>query len=104
MVRYKRVKGGEKNSKTGQRWTKEELEIVFSLYKKIKGMGIHENNPQIHHVAGKLNRTVRSVEAQLLMFRNLEKHGYYGYGNMSSICKEIWVEYKATITKSNNND
>jgi len=93
MVKYIRTKGGEKNTKSGTRWTKEELRLVFSTYLKIHGKGIHEHNPQVHHIADVVGRTVRSVEAQLLMFRSLEKHGNYSYGNMNKLCKEIWDDY-----------
>lgn len=93
MSKYTRIPGGEKNAKSGLRWTKEELRRVFSTYKKLDGLGIHEHNPAIHHLAKVLGRTVRSVEAQLLMFRNLEKRGNYSFGNMSRLCKEIWLEH-----------
>lgn len=93
MARYNRVKGGEKNEMSGKRWTKAELTEVLNLYLSDSKLGIHENNPAIHKLGASLGRTVRSVEAQLLMFRNLEKHGDYGYGNMNKLCKTVWIEY-----------
>ena len=44
---YQRVKGGEKNLKSGVRWTKEEIYEVYKLYKEINGVGLHEHNPEI---------------------------------------------------------
>ena len=96
---YERTPGGEKNANSGKRWSREELELVFALYLQLKGEGIHENNPAIHHLSAELNRTVRSVEAQLLMFRNLERRGDYGYGNMSRKCVEIWESHLREIKR-----
>ncbi|MBV6420930.1 MAG: hypothetical protein DAHOPDDO_02196 [Ignavibacteriaceae bacterium] len=93
MVRLKRILGGEKNAKSGQKWSRDELSIVLSLYVNSKELKIHESNQEIQILAKKLNRTTRSVEAQLLMFRNLDRFGLYGYKNMNKICKELWKEY-----------
>ena len=90
---YSRVKGGEKNEKSGTRWSKDELRVVFSVFLKMDGKGIHEHNPLIHHLSEKTGRTVRSIEAQMLMFRNLSKGGDYSYGNMSKLNLEIWNDY-----------
>ena len=96
---YKRIKGGEKNENSGKRWTKEELSEVLKLYIENKELKIHEHNPALALLAKKLNRTIRSIEGQLLMFRNLSKHGDYGYGNMNKLCKVLWLEYlKSTTT------
>jgi hypothetical protein len=88
-----RIKGGEKNENSGKRWTKEELKEVLNLFLINQGVKIHENNPDIALLSKKLNRTIRSIEAQLLMFRNLSKHGDYGYGNMNKLCKELWMQH-----------
>lgn len=93
MNRQPRIKGGEKNQKTGQRWTKEELSKVLDLYISDRSLKIHESNKPIQSLAEQLGRTTRSVEAQLLMYRNLDKFGFYGYGNMNKICKQLWIEY-----------
>lgn len=89
----KRIKGGEKNENSGKRWSKEELSEVLKLFITDEGLRIHEHNPAIATLAKKLNRTIRSIEAQLLMFRNLSKHGDYTYGNMNKLCKTLWLEY-----------
>ncbi len=93
MARQPRIKGGEKNTKTGQKWTKEELSKVLELFLSDRQLKIHESNETIQQLAIHLERTTRSVEAQLLMFRNLDKFGYYGYGNMNTICKALWKDY-----------
>lgn len=89
---YKRVKGGEKNLKTGTVWSKKELLEVYHIYRKLGGTGLHENNPKIQELASKLGRTVRSTEAQTIMFRSLERNEDYGHSNMNKLCKEIWKE------------
>jgi len=96
---YKRVKGGERNAKSGKRWTENELRLVLNLYLEINGTGIHEHNPKIHRLSNVLQRTVRSVEAQLLMFRCLDKHEDYSYSNMNKICRKLWKEHliKSTL-------
>lgn len=44
-------------------------------------------------LGNKLGRTTRNVEAQLLMFRNLDKFGMYGYKNMNKLCRVLWKQY-----------
>jgi len=92
----KRIKGGEKNENSGKRWTKEELGEVLKLFIENEALKIHEHNPELNALSKKLNRTIRSIEAQLLMFRNLSKHGDYGYGNMNKLCKTLWIEHLNT--------
>jgi hypothetical protein len=99
MTRQPRIKGGEKNTKSGQKWTKEELNKVLNLYVSDRQLKIHESNETIQKLAMQLERTTRSVEAQLLMFRNLDKFGFYGYGNMNTICRQLWKEYIVQSTK-----
>lgn len=91
-----RIKGGEKNQNSGKRWSKEELSKVLQLYIDNPNLKIHETNIELHELSKQIHRTVRSIEAQLLMFRNLDKHGDYGYGNMNKMCKELWAEYLNT--------
>ena len=91
-MEYKRVSGGEKNDRTGEKWSKDELIEVYHLFKDLGGQGLHEHNPKIQQLALKLERTVRSVEAQTLMYRNLERGGDYSHGNMNKLCREIWNE------------
>lgn len=93
MARQPRIKGGEKNTKSGQKWTSEELSKVLNLYVTDRQLKIHESNEMIQKLAKKLERTTRSVEAQLLMFRALDKLGDYGYKNMNKLCKTLWKEY-----------
>jgi hypothetical protein len=97
MPEYKRILGGEKNSKSGAKWSKEEIIEVYKLYKRINGVGLHEHNPEIQNLAGKLGRTVRSTEAQTLMFRNLERQGDYSHGRMNEFSKAVWNEFELKI-------
>lgn len=92
MASYKRIPGGEKTPKSGTTWSRDELAKVLDLYIKLKGEKIHENNEDIQALARSLERSVRSAEAQLLMFRNLERGGDYSHGNMNKICKQLWEE------------
>ena len=102
MPRYVRIPGGEKNYKSGKKWSKEELKHVLDLYLRLPhGVGIHENNPLIHEMSKYLERTVRSVEAQLIMFRNIQKAGDYGSGHMNKLCVELWKEYLDNIGNEN---
>lgn len=93
MVSRMRIKGGEKNSQSGRKWTREELSQVLILYTSNSQLKIHESNQDIQKLAEILNRTTRSVEAQLLMFRSLDRMGFYGYKNMNKLCRELWKEY-----------
>ncbi len=88
-----RIKGGEKNENSGKRWSREELSEVLKLYISNPRLKIHETSIELANLSKQISRTVRSIEAQLLMFRNLDKHGDYGYGNMNKLCKELWMEY-----------
>lgn len=93
MTRLKRIKGGEKNTKTGVRWTRDELIQVLNLFITDKNLRIHESNINIQILASALGRTTRSVEAQLLMFRSLDRLGFYGYKNMNKLCRTLWKEH-----------
>lgn len=92
MEVYKRVPGGEKTEKSGVSWSKSEIERVYELYLSIGGKGIHERNPHIHELAKEIDRSVRSIEAQLLMFRALERGGEYSHKNMNNLTKTVWDE------------
>jgi hypothetical protein len=98
MSRF-RIKGGEKNANSGKRWNKAELSEVLKLYVNNPGLRIHETSTELHDLSKQISRTVRSIEAQLLMFRNLDKHGDYGYGNMNKLCKELWKEYLNSLKR-----
>src|SRR5688572_5769953 len=88
-----RIKGGEKNENSGKRWSKDELLEVLKLYVSDPELKIHESNMTLEELGKKLGRTTRSVEAQLLMFRNLDKFGLYGYKNMNKLCRILWKQY-----------
>lgn len=100
MTKYKRIKGGEKNERTGVPFSKIELERVYDLYIEIEGKGIHENNPKLHRLAEDLGRTVRSVENQLLGFRIVDT-GTTGRANYNKLVKEIWEEKLKEKTEEN---
>ena len=98
MAKYQRIPGGEKNDLTGKPFTKDELEKVCDLYIEIDGKGIHENNPKIHNLANELDRTVRSVENQLLGFRAFvtKKTGRINY---NSLIPKIWEDKNSLSIK-----
>lgn len=101
ISKYTRIKGGEKNEKTGIDWTRPELEKVYELYIEIGGIGIHERNPKIHDLAKRLDRTPRSVENQLLGFRKIDK-GETGRQNYNRLISVIWkakTEQKTAISE-----
>ena len=98
MVRYKRVSGGEKNEKSGKRWSLHELRIVRDAFLELpEGVGVHERNPIVHRVSHQLERTVRSVEAQMHMFKNLRKAGNHAWGHMNKSSITVWKEYLDSI-------
>jgi len=98
MPKYRRIPGGEKNVNSGKRWTKEELQEVLQLYLMFpEGKGIHEHNKKIQILSRRLLRTVRSVEAQLLMFRSLDRRGMYPWGNMNKYSLQLWKDYLNNI-------
>jgi len=96
-MKYKRVPGGEKTIKSGIPWSKDELEIIFDLFLELKGLGIHENNSKIHKLSSVIQRSVRSIEAQLLMYRALSRDKAYSHKNMNKLCEAIWIENKGKI-------
>ena len=76
----------------GQRpaaWTEKELSIVLQLYPEVRD-AIHKRNPKIIKLAEQLGRMPRAVEAQLLMFRSLDR-GKYSWGQMNKLCKKLWT-------------
>ena len=99
---YQRIQGGEINLKSGIRWSRDEIIEVYHLYKKLNGVGLHEHNPEIHALAKKLGRTIRSTEAQTLMFRNLERSGDYSHGNMNKLTRDVWNEFERAKSSMSN--
>ncbi|MCJ0741843.1 ATP-binding protein [Pedobacter montanisoli] len=99
MAKYQRIKGGEKNERTGVPFSRIELEKVYDLYIEINGKGIHENNPKIHRLAKDLGRTVRSVENQLLGFRIVDT-GTTGRANYNRLIKDIWDDKRKATESS----
>ena len=99
MPRNKRILGGEKNQKSGKRWSKTELKLVLILYLELQEKAkdnqpkIHESNIEIQILGEKIGRTTRSVESQMLMFRCLDRYGNYSRKNMSKLCKFLWNEH-----------
>jgi hypothetical protein len=75
----------------------EEIIQVYLLYKKLNGVGLHEYNPESQVLADKLERTVRSTEAQTLMFQNLGRQEDYSHGNMNKLSVQVWNEYELKI-------
>ena len=86
---YTRIKGEEKNAKSGIDWTRPELEDVCKLYITLDGKNIQENNPEVHSLANKLGRTIRSVENQLLGFRKVATKDT-GRKNYNRLIPLIW--------------
>jgi hypothetical protein len=70
-------------------WSEYELERVVFLFPHVEDSA-HEHNPLIQQLAMFLGRKTRSVEAQLLMCRNLQKDSRYPWGNMNQRIPEIW--------------
>jgi hypothetical protein len=99
MPRYKRIPGGEKNEKSGTKWSCEELRVVRDTFLSLPhgGVGVHEGNEAVHSISEQLGRTIRSVEAQMHMFKNIRKAGNHGWGHMSKNCRIVWKEYLDTI-------
>lgn len=84
-------------------WSEEELRIVYALYPKVK-YAIHKHNMLIIDLAAKLNKKIRGVENQLLMFRAVEKeileNDTYGRKNYNKLIKEIYLESINTMDKT----
>jgi signal transduction histidine kinase len=99
MAKYKRIKGGEKNEKSGREWIMPELEKVADLYIELDGKGIHENNSKIHQLADDLGRTIRSVENQLLGFRKVATNET-GRTNYNRLIPIIWKNKTSKSEKS----
>jgi hypothetical protein len=71
MKKPRRPKGGVKTLKSGSVWSKEELEEVFKLYSK--NPRLTTSRPDIQALSKVLGRAPRAIEAQMQMFRALEK-------------------------------
>jgi hypothetical protein len=70
-------------------WEEVDLAKVLDIYPDVRN-AIHENNPRIIILASELGRGTRAVEAQLLMFRALER-GDYAWDKMSKLCRRLWI-------------
>ena len=98
MAKYIRIPGGEKNEKSGTRWSLDELRVVRDGFLTLpESIGVHENNVIVHEISRQLGRTVRSVEAQMHMFKHLRKGGNHAWGHMNKGCLRVWKEYLDNI-------
>ena len=87
----------------GPKYSRAELERVFDLYPSVSG-AIHERNPKIIQLAASMNRGIRSVENQLLMFRAYERQVRgegYGRSNWNALIPKIYDE-KMSVMKTVN--
>ena len=87
----------------GPKYSKAELERVFDLYPSVSG-AIHERNPKIIQLAASMNRGIRSVENQLLMFRAYERQVRgegYGRSNWNALIPEIYDERMSVMKTVN---
>ena len=99
MDKYQRIKGGERNEKSGRDWIISELEKVADLYIELDGKGIHENNAKVQSLAKELGRTVRSVENQLLGFRKVASDEK-GRANYNRLIPIIWKNRTRKLKKT----
>lgn len=83
-----------KNIKSEDAWSKEEIIKVYYLFKKLNGLGLHKQNPEIQRLAYELNRSFRSIQMQAEMFSSLERLGVYSHDNMNKLSLQVWIEYE----------
>lgn len=78
-------------------WTREELILAINLYCKLPFGKLHNNNPEVVHLAQLISRTSSSVAYKLVNFASLDpslqERGIKGAQNTSKLDKEIWNEF-----------
>ncbi|WP_409416306.1 hypothetical protein [Flavobacterium sp. PS2] len=89
-----KIIGEEKIIESGQEWSKEEIIKVYYLFRKLNGLGLHESNPEIQKLAYELDRNIRSIQVQILIFSSLERIGTYNHGNIDKLSIQVWNEFE----------
>ncbi len=84
--------------KLGQKlWTRVELILAINLYCKLPFGRLHNQNPEVTHLANLIGRTSNSVAYKLVNFASLDPslqaRGIKGASNVSKLDKEIWNEF-----------
>ncbi len=59
MARQPRIKGGEKNMKSGQKWTRVKLSLILNIYLSDRQFKILKSKETIQKLAKQLDRTIR---------------------------------------------
>lgn len=87
--------GEEKIIESGQELSKEDVMKVYFLFRKLGGLGLYENNPEIQKLANELRRNVKSLTAQILEFSSLERSGINIQSSISKLGLQIWNEFES---------
>lgn len=81
------------------RWTKDQLKVVFNLYCQLPFGKMHKGNPTIIKIAKLIGRTPDAVAMKLTNFASLDpaitSTGRTGLKNRSAADREIWEEFHA---------
>ena len=81
----------------GEKWTREELVIAFSLYNEIPFGTIHMRNPKVIELAAVLGRSPGSVSYKLANFARLDPalqaRGIHGSQHGAKGDEEVWHEF-----------
>ncbi len=85
------------------RWTKEQLKLVFHLYCQLPFGKLHSRNSEIIELAKLIGRTPSAVAMKLVNFASLDpaitESGRKGLEGASKLDREIWDEFHADWEK-----
>jgi hypothetical protein len=80
-------------------WTRDETLIAFRLYCRTPFGKLHQSNPDIIDLAGKLGRTPSAVGMKACNFASLDpkqrERGVTALPNVSSLDARVWSEFEA---------
>jgi len=81
----------------GEKWSREEMILAFSLYLKLPFGKMHANNPEIIELANLMGRSANSITLRLVNFASCDPYhknrGVKGMVGGLKQCQPIWDEF-----------
>ena len=91
--------GHSAQTMTSERWTKDQLKIVFNLYCQLPFGKLDQRNKEVIEIARLIGRTPGAVALKLVNFASLDpvitSTGRKGMANTSVADRAVWAEFHA---------
>lgn len=87
-----------------KKWTRDELNIVLNLYRKLRFGQLHARQPAVIDLAARLGRGANSVAMKLVNFASLDPvvtlRGKKGLSGASALDREVWHDFNSNLNEA----